>query len=108
MHTLMAAPALAEEMRITLFKVRRYTKLGILTPVSKDRKDGKTLLYDPRCAAIKLELLDNLRLDFSLAELGDKFRKVFGRRNAVLIKALQKISEKEDLISHFEKEIESL
>ena len=108
MGTLLSSQELAESMGITLYKVRRYTKAGILTPMSKDRKDGKTLLYDPRCGEIKLEILYHLCLDYSKKELGEKFKRVFGRRNAALIRALESMGDKEEIIRKFLREIESL
>ena len=105
---LLSSQKLAESVGITLYKVRRYTKAGILTPMSKDRKDGKTLLYDPRCVEIKLEILYRLSLDHSKKELGEKFRRVFGRRNSPLMRALESMGDEEAIISKFLKEIESL
>jgi DNA-binding transcriptional MerR regulator len=108
MGNLLSSQELAESMGITLHKVRRYTKAGILAPMSKDRKDGKTLLYDPRCAEIKLEILYRLSLDYSKKELGEKFRRVFGRRNVALIRALESMGDKEEIITKFLREIEGL
>ena len=106
MSPLLSSQALAESMGITIYKVRRYTKAGILTPMSRDRKDGKTLLYDPRCAEIKLEILYRLSLDYSKKDLGERFRKVFGRRNSALTRALESMGDKEEIIDKFLKEIE--
>ena len=108
MGTLRSSQKLAEETGITLYKVRRYTKAGILAPMSRDRKDGKTLLYDPRCVEIKLEILYSLSLDYSKKELGEIFRKVFGRRNAALIRALEAMGDKEEIIAKFLREVEKL
>ena len=108
MDALLTAPELAKHLETTIYKVRRYTKLGILTPVSIHKKDGKTFLYDSRCAEIKLELLHNLRLDYPLAELGRIFKRVFGKRDVNLIKALHSLVDKEDVMRKFEKEIEGL
>ncbi len=108
MGGLLSSQKLAESVGITLYKVRRYTKAGILTPMSKDRKDGKTLLYDPRCAEIKLEILYRLSLDHSKKDLGEKFRRVFGRRDSPLIRALESMGDEEEIINKFLKEIESL
>ena len=106
MSPLLSSQALAESMGITIYKVRRYTKAGILTPMSRDRKDGKTLLYDPRCAEIKLEILYRLSLEHSKKDLGERFRKVFGRRNSALTRALESMGDKEEIIDKFLKEIE--
>jgi DNA-binding transcriptional MerR regulator len=107
MGALLSSQKLAESLGITLYKVRRYTKAGILTPMSKDRGDGKTLLYDPRCVEIKLEILYQLSVDYSQKELGERFKRVFGRRNAALIRALESMAHKEEIISKFLREIES-
>jgi hypothetical protein len=108
MGALLSSRALAESMGITLYKVRRYTKAGILAPMSKDRKDGKSLLYDPRCEEIRLEIFYRLSLDYSQEELGEKFKKVFGKRNAALIRTLESMGDKEEIINKFSREIESL
>jgi DNA-binding transcriptional MerR regulator len=108
MGALLSSLELAEKMGITLYKVRRYTKAGILAPMSKDRKDGKSLLYDPRCEEIRLEVFYRLSLDYSQQELGERFRKIFGRRNAALIRTLESMGDKEEVISKFLREIESL
>lgn len=108
MGALLSSHELAEAMGITLYKVRRYTKAGILAPMSRDRKDGKTLLYDPRCVEIQLEILYRLSLDYSKKDLGEIFKRVFGRRNAALVRALESTGDKEEIISKFLREIESL
>ncbi len=108
MSTLLTSQELVKSVGITINKIRRYTRSGILTPMSKDRRDGKSLLYDTRCVEIKLEILYRLSLDYSKKELGERFRKVFGKRNVHLIRALESMSEQEDILQKFSKEIEDL
>ena len=107
MDTLVPATDLARHLGITIFKIRRYTKAGILSPMSRSRKDGKTLLFDPLCEEIKLEIMHNLRLDFSLSEVGKAFSEFFGKRNALLLKELHSADNKGELIERLQKEIEN-
>ena len=107
MGTLLSSQELAESMGITLYKVRRYTKAGILAPMSRDRRDGKSLLYDRRCAEIKLEIFYRMNLDYSQKELGEKFKRVFGKRDAALLRTLEFMGDKEEIINKFSTKIEN-
>jgi len=106
----MTVKELAKANEISIYKVRKYTKDGILKPIGKDRDDGKTFLYHPVCAEIKLEILFDLSLEYSKKELAKRFKEVFGKRDENLLKELEssKGRRKEGIIRKFTKEIENL
>ena len=76
-------------------KIRRYTKAGIFAPVSKDSINGKSLLYHLGCVEMKLQLIEEFRIDFSLKELGERIQNICGKRNKVLLKMINKTKEDE-------------
>lgn len=100
-----SAEEIENKTELSIYQVRRYRKLGILTPALKSREDGKTLLYEWACVLFRLEMLDILRLDFTLEELGPRFQAVFGRRDEVLAAALESVEKRPALLERFEKEI---
>jgi DNA-binding transcriptional MerR regulator len=106
MGALVTVKELSKQLEIKESKVRRWTKKGLLTPISKSKQDGKSLLYDLDCARIKLEILDRIRIDFSsLSEIGARFREVFGRRDADLLDALHTTDNRKGLVKKYIEEI---
>lgn len=106
MGALVTVKELSKQLEIKESKVRRWTKKGLLTPISKNKQDGKSLLYDIDCARIKLEILDRIRIDFSsLSEIGARFREVFGRRDVDLLEALHTTDNRKGLVKKYIEEI---
>ena len=109
MGPLVTIKELAEELEIKVSKIRRWTKKGLLTPISKSKDDGKSFLYHIDCVKIKLEVLDRIRIDFtSLDEIGARFEKAFGRRDSDLLLALQTTGNRKELIKKYAQEIRGL
>jgi len=88
-------------------KIRRYTKEGIFSPVSKDSVNGKSLLYNIGCVEIKLRLIDEFRLDFTLKELGEKILKICGKRNKKLL-AMINTTKEDEIIEKLKEKITAL
>ena len=109
MGRLVTIRELSELVEIKESKIRRWTKKGILTPVSVSSKDGKSLLYHLDCVKVKLEILERIRIDFNdLSEIGAVFQKVFGRRDSDLREALQRSENRKELIRKYLEEIREL
>ena len=85
-------------------KIRRYTKEGIFSPVSKDNVNGKSLLYHIGCVEIKIRLIEEFRLDFTLKELGKRIQKVCGKRNKKLL-AMINTTKEDEIIEKLKEEI---
>ncbi|RLA78495.1 MAG: hypothetical protein DRG33_05425 [Deltaproteobacteria bacterium] len=106
MGTLITVQEIAKQFDLNAAKIRRWTKIGILTPIRKCDKDGKSFLYNSDCIKIKLEILERIRIEFSdLNEIGVRFKKVFGRRDSELLYALQRSTANKKLIEDFEEKI---
>jgi len=106
MGPLVTVRELSKQLDIKESKIRRWTKKGLLTPISKSKLDGKSYLYDIDCVRIKLEILDRIRIDFpSLTEIADRFRQVFGTRDADLREALHTTDNPKGLVKKYIQEI---
>jgi len=99
---------LSEVLGIKISKIRNWKKEKIFVPMAKDPDNGKTLLFNIECERIKFKVAQELLLDFSLKEIGARFQKVFGRRNARLLQDLQKARNDGELMERYVKEIMSL
>ena len=108
MGALVTVRELSKQLGIKESKVRRWTKQGLLTPISKSKQDGRSFLYDIDCAWIKLEILDRIRIDFaSLSEIAARFREIFGRRDSDLLEALHTTDNRKELVKKYIEEIRS-
>ena len=96
MTNLLNVKELSQKKGWKVSKIRRYTKEGIFSPVSKDSENGKSLIYNLGCVEIKIRLIDELRLDYKIKELGEKIQKVCGKRNRKLLTMIN--TTKEDKI----------
>jgi DNA-binding transcriptional MerR regulator len=106
MGSLITVQEMSKQFGMNEAKIRRWTKKGILAPIKKCDKNGKSFLYNQDCVKIKLEILKLIRVEFSdLNEIGARFKKVFGRRNSDLLSALGRSTSDKKLIQDFEKKI---
>ena len=106
MKSLITVQEIAKQFDLNEAKIRRWTKKGILTPIKKCDKNGKSFLYNSDCVKIKLEIVEIIRIEFSdLNEIGARFKKIFGHRDSELLSALQRSTSHKKLIQDFEKKI---
>ena len=101
MGQLVTIKELSEQTGFKASKIRRWTKKGILTPVSKSEDDGKSYLYHIDCVRIKTGIVKRIIIDFSLEAIGARFQKVFGRRNSNLLEELQRTQNHSDLVRKY-------
>ena len=92
---------LAKRLGIKESKVRNWKKHKIFVPVAKKPEDGKTLLFNIETEAFKYRIAQELLLEFSLKELGQRFQKVFGRKNAGLMNELQTTTIEDTLLENY-------
>ena len=104
MTNLLNVEELSSKKSWKVSKIRRYTKEGIFSPVSKDSVNGKSLLYHIGCVEIKLRLIEEFRLDFTLKELGKRIQKVCGKRNKKLLTMINTTKE-DEIIEKLKEEI---
>ena len=106
MGSLITVQEIVKQFGMNEAKIRRWTKKGILAPIKKCDKNGKSFLYNRDCVKIKLEILKLIRVEFSdLKEIGARFKKVFGRRDSDLLSALGLSTSNKKIIQDFEKKI---
>ena len=108
MGQLVTIKELSEQTGFKASKIRRWTKKGILTPVSKSEDDGKSYLYHIDCVRIKTDIVKRIIIDFSLEAIGARFLKVFGSRNSILIDELQQTQNHSDLVRKYTQMVRTL
>jgi DNA-binding transcriptional MerR regulator len=99
---------LSKVLKIKVSKIRNWSKHKIFVPVTKDDKNGKTLLYNIEGERFKYDIARKLTIDFSLDDIGKRFQIVFGKRNEILLETLSVTQNRNELEKKYIDEINKI